>query len=250
MNLLAKLLLPSVTLWLTGAQAASFKDCAACPEMESLPAGEFQMGALMPPNAVPIHAVTLRAFAIGKYEVTQGEWKAVMGSNPSKSTACGDACPVENVNWQEAREFAKRLSATTGSTYRLPTEAEWEYACRAGEQHDFCGGSDPNTVAWVGDQYGGIHPVGQKQPNAWGLYDMSGNVWEWTQDCSHADYKGAPTDGSAWEAQAATGECNSRILRGGSWLSGPQYSRATLRFGFTPRFHAGDFGFRVVRELK
>lgn len=235
-----------VACWLSGAQAASFRDCPDCPEMQALPAGSFQMGAAMPPNTTPVHAVNVRAFAIGKYEVTQGEWKAIMGSNPSKAN-CGDSCPVERVNWHEAQEFVKRLSAKTGKSYRLPTEAEWEYACRAGESHDFCGGNDPAKLAWVGDEYGSPHVVGQKQANAWGLHDMSGNVWEWTQDCTHENYQGAPADGSAWEA---AGECNSRILRGGSWLSGPQYSRATLRFGFSPKFRAGDFGLRVVRVLE
>lgn len=241
------LLLLIAALWQIGAQAASFKDCADCPEMETLPTGSFQMGAAMPSNAAPVHVVTLRAFAIGKYEVTQGEWKAVMGSNPSKAVTCGDTCPVESVSWHDAQEFVKRLSAKTGKAYRLPSEAEWEYACRAGGRHDYCGGDDADRVAWAGDTYGSPHPAGQKQPNIWGLYDMSGNVWEWTQDCSHASYAGAPADGSSWED---AGECASRILRGGSWLSGPQYSRATLRFSFKPSFRTGDFGFRVVRVLE
>lgn len=246
MNKSLFLLFLSAAPWLAGAQAASFRDCPDCPEMEALPAGTFQMGAVMPPNAAPVHAVVLRAFAIGKHEVTQGEWKAVMGGNPSKAVPCGDTCPVENVNWHEAREFVKRLSAKTGNAYRLPSEAEWEYACRAGGAQDYCGGDDPTTLAWYGDEYGGTHPVAQKQPNAWGLHDMSGNVWEWTQDCAHTDYEGAPADGSAWEI---SDECGSRVLRGGSWLSGAQYSRATLRFGFTPNFRAADFGFRVVRSI-
>lgn len=239
------LLLLALVAGLAAAQAPSFKDCSECPEMRPLPAGSFQMGAPMPANAAPVHTVSLRAFAIGKHEVTQGEWKAVMGANPSKAVACGDACPVENVNWFDAQEFVKRLGARTGKRYRLPSEAEWEYACRAGQPTDFCGGDEPPRLAWVGDEHGGPHPAGQKQANAWGLYDMSGNVWEWTQDCTHADYQGAPADGAAWEEA----DCKSRILRGGSWLSGPQYSRATLRFGFTPKFRAGDFGLRVVRML-
>lgn len=225
----------------------TFRDCPACPEMVALPASTFQMGETGRRNAVPVHAVALPAFAIGKYEVTQGEWKALMSANPSQNAACGDACPVENVSWNDAREFVRRLAAKTGKTYRLPSEAEWEYACRAGGQHDYCGSNDPDKVAWYGDEYGSLRQAGQKQPNAWGLHDMSGNVWEWIQDCSHADYQGAPADGSAWEGH---GECTSRILRGGSWMSGPQYSRAALRFGFTPKFRAADFGFRVARSLE
>ncbi|MDK9723584.1 MAG: formylglycine-generating enzyme family protein [Sterolibacteriaceae bacterium MAG5] len=231
---------------LGSAQAASIKDCEDCPEMVVIPAGSFTMGAAGQPKTSPPHAVALRSFAIGRHEVTQGQWQAVMGANPSRFAECGPECPVENISWHDAREFARRLSARTGKTYRLPSEAEWEYACRAGGGNDFCGGDSAEPVAWYGNEYGNPHPVGRKQANAWGLHDMSGNVWEWTQDCSHASYAGAPADGSAWE----TGECASRILRGGSWLSGPQYSRATLRFGFKPGFRAGDFGLRVVRDVE
>jgi formylglycine-generating enzyme required for sulfatase activity len=245
------LLLLTALTWLGSSQAASFKDCPACPEMMELPDGSFQMGQASASGqrgamTEPVHSVTLPRFAIGKYEVTQKEWKAVMGGNPGK-TACGDACPVVGVNWQEARTFAERLSIKTGKKYRLPSEAEWEYACRAGEQYDYCGGNDPGKVAWYGNENGDAQKVGRKQPNAWGVYDMSGNVWEWTQDCKHADYNGAPANGSAWED---AGGCGSRILRGGSWLSGPQYGRAAVRFGFTPNYRSGDFGFRVARTLE
>lgn len=238
-------LLLAACLALTGAQAESFRDAPELPEMVILPAGAFSMGARGRPDTEPVHQVTLPAFAIGKHEITQREWRAIMGSSPARFAACDD-CPVENVNWYEAAEFARRLSEKTGKTYRLPSEAEWEYACRAGQSHEHCGGDNPDLLAWSGDEYGSPHPVGKKQPNAWGLHDMSGNVWEWTQDCTAASYLGAPTDGSAREGEAG---CNSRILRGGSWLDGPQYSRATLRFGFDPKFRAGDFGFRVVRKL-
>jgi len=234
-------------LALADARAGSFRDAPDAPEMVVLPAGSFAMGARGRPDTEPVHQVTLPAFAIGRHEVTQGEWKAVMGKNPSRFAECGDNCPVENVNWHEAVEFTRRLSARTGHTYRLPSEAEWEYACRAGQTHDFCGGDNPAALAWFGDEYGAPQPVGRKQANAWGLHDMGGNVWEWTQDCMQASYLGAPADGSAWET--SSGQCRSRILRGGSWLDGPQYTRATLRFGFDPKFRAGDFGFRVVRQL-
>jgi formylglycine-generating enzyme required for sulfatase activity len=237
-------------LWaacIAAAHAESFRDCPTCPEMVPLPAGNFVMGIDGRKDLSPAHTVNVPTFAIGKFEVTQGEWNALMGSNPAKFVECGDACPVERVTWPEAQEFVKRLSAKTGKRYALPSEAQWEYACRAGQQTDWCGGNEFDKLAWSGDEYGSTHPVGQKQPNAWDLYDMSGNVWEWTQDCAHPDYKGAPTDGSAWEV---AGECKSRMLRGGSWLSGPQYGRVGLRFGFTPNFRAHDFGFRVVREAK
>lgn len=236
----------SATLWLTPAQADPLRDCAECPEMVAVPAGSFQMGMAGRPVTEPVHTVVLPSFAIGRYEVTQGQWKAVMGSNPSRFQACGDDCPVEQVTWSDAQEFVRRLSAKTGKTYRLPSEAEWEYACRAGQASRYCGGDDPDRLAWYGDEYGSTHPAGQKQANAWGLHDMTGNVWEWTQDCMHPNYKDAPTDGSAWQEA----DCKSRVLRGGSWLSGPQYGQAVIRFGFKPDFRAGDFGFRVVRDVR
>lgn len=233
-------------LWLAGARAESLRDCAECPEMAVLPAGSYVMGDASRPGTAPARQVSLRAFALGRFEVTQGEWRAVMGSSPSAAADCGDACPVERVSWQDAQDFVQRLSARTGKRYRLPCEAEWEYACRAGERHDWCGGDDPIAVAWAGDEYGGPQPVGRKRPNAWGLHDMSGNVWEWTQDCNHPNYQGAPADGSARDAPG----CKSRVLRGGSWQSGIQYGRTVLRFGFRADFRAGDFGFRVARDLE
>jgi formylglycine-generating enzyme required for sulfatase activity len=245
-----KRILLVLPLWwcaLATAGAETFRDCQDCPEMVALPAGSFQMGAAGGRGQEPAHAVAIAAFAIGKYEVTQGEWRALMGNNPSKFADCGERCPVERVSWQDARAFVARLSAKTGQAYRLPTEAEWEYACRASAGGGWCGGDEFAQFAWIGNLRGGPRPVGGKSPNAWGLFDMSGNVWEWTQDCAHPDYHGAPTDGSAWEAD---GDCASRMLRGGSWLSGPQYGRATIRFGFSTDYRTGDFGFRVVRSQK
>lgn len=233
-------------LWLATAQAESIRDCSECPEMAELPAGSFQMGMAGRPATEPVRTVALPAFAIGKTEVTQGQWKAIMGTNPSKFQTCGEDCPVERITWSDAQEFVRRLSAKTGKTYRLPSEAEWEYACRAGQPSRYCGGDDPDKLAWYGDEYGSIHPAGSKQANAWGLHDMSGNVWEWTQDCMHPNYQGAPTDGSAWQEP----DCKSRVLRGGSWLSGPQYGQAVIRFGFKPDFRAGDFGLRVAKDIR
>jgi formylglycine-generating enzyme required for sulfatase activity len=231
------------------AGAETFRDCPDCPEMVVLPAGSFQMGAAGGRGQEPAHAVAVAAFAIGKFEVTQGEWRALMGSNPAKFAACGDHCPVERINWHDARTFVERLSAKTGKIYRLPSEAEWEYACRANGDSGWCGGDAFAQVAWIGKLRDGPRPVGGKRPNAWGLFDMSGNVWEWTQDCAHADYQGAPADGRAWEAEAG-GDCASRMLRGGSWLTRPQYGRATIRFGFSADYRTADFGFRVARDLE
>jgi formylglycine-generating enzyme required for sulfatase activity len=232
-----------VALLLTLAADSAFAQVRV-PDMAELPAGSFRMGEAGRSGAMPPHVVQLRAFAISRHEITQGEWRGVMGGNPSHFSACGDDCPVDQVSWQDAVAYTRRLSDLTGHRYRLPSEAEWEYACRAGIEQDFCGGDNPATVAWYGTPKGGPHTVAGKEANAWGLFDMSGNVWEWTQDCLHDDYVGAPTDGSAWQEDG----CRARVLRGGSWLSGPQYARAALRLGFDPGYRSRDFGFRVVRE--
>jgi formylglycine-generating enzyme required for sulfatase activity len=222
-----------------------FKDCAECPEMIVLPAGSFEMGG----SAVdeqPVHRVTLKAFAMGKTEVTQGQWKAVMGNYPSGFNYCGDDCPAERVSWEDAQEFVRKLSQKTGKTYRLPSEAEWEYACRAGGRQEYCGGDSIDSVAWYGSNTGGkTHPAARKVPNAWGLFDMSGNVWEWTHDCLNSDYKGAPSDGSSW----TSGDCQRRVLRGGSWFSGPGFSRAAYRDRSDVQVRHNFNGLRVVRLL-
>jgi len=227
-----------------------FRDCPDCPEMVVIPEGSFDMGSNDHGGEKPIHIVTIsRSFAIGKTEVTQGQWKAVMGSLPPELAFkdCGDLCPVERVSWNDAKEFVQQLSATTGKSYRLPSEAEWEYACRAGEAHEYCGSDDAGVVAWHRDNSGNrSHQAGQKQANNWGLYDMNGNVWEWVEDCRHDDYAGAPMDGSAW-----TYECHSasRVLRGGSWFYDSLTDRATNRLYYSPVIRSNDGGFRVARML-
>ena len=190
-------------------------------------------------ETAPVHSVVLKTFAMGTHEVTQAEWYAIMETRPSKATDCGDTCPVENVSWHETQEFLRRLSAITGRHYRLPSEAEWEYACRAGARDLFCGGDQREKLGWFGKAGSSPHPVGQKLPNAWGLYDMNGNVWEWVQDCSSENFAKAPSDGSAW----VTPDCRSRVVRGGSW-----WGKASSRLGLRPDYKAADIGFRVLRE--
>jgi formylglycine-generating enzyme required for sulfatase activity len=188
-----------------------------------IPAGEFQMGSENDSDEQPVHRVKIsRDFEMGKCEVTQAQWQAVMGNNPSRFE--GDNLPVENVSWSDVQEFIKRLNqADSKYQYRLPTEAEWEYACRAGTTGDYAG--DLDAMAWYEKNSGGkTHAVGQKQANAWGLYDMHGNVWEWCQDWYDSNYyrqsPGAdptgPTAGSA------------RVFRGGSW----DYAAACCRSAF------------------
>ena len=225
-------------------------------EMVNLPAGEFLMGSPdSDPDArsyeKPPHQVNVNSFAIGKYPVTQAQYQAVMGTNPSEFKN-NPQNPVEMVSWNDAQAFCQKLSQITGKTYRLPTEAEWEYACRAGTTTRYYFGDDANQLgdyAWYdGNSQDKTHPVGQKKPNAWGLYDMSGNVWEWCEDNWHDNYIGAPTDGSAWITNNNDNDYDYRILRGGSWFGNPDGCRSACRSNHYRRDDDyGDFfGFRVV----
>ncbi len=228
----------------------TFRDCPDCPEMVMIPAGSFMMGSnngLYDNREKPVHRVTFaKPFAMGKTEVTQGQWKAVMGTNPSFHN-CGDNCPVDSVNWNDAEKFIRKLNSKTGKQYRLPSEAEWEYACRAGGQQEYCGSDNVDSVAWVGPFSDTTHPVATKQANAFGLYDMSGNVSEWTQDCWNVSYNRAPTNGSAWKS----GDCRWRVVRGGAWWSSPREVRAAYREYIVPNIEGFNnrYGFRVARTL-
>ena len=187
-----------------------------------VPNGCFDMGTKMGDadgelNERPLHQVCLKGFWMSRYEITQKQYKLVMLKNPSKSG--GENYPVNAVNWNDARKFANELSINLGLKFALPSESQWEYACRAGGTHaKYCGDGLVNSFAWTGEELssGAPHPVGQKKPNAWGLYDMSGNVWEWVQDCFSENYQAAPADGSASEA----GKCERRVLRGGNYWEG------------------------------
>ncbi len=227
-------------------------------EMVHIPAGTFLMGAA--PNEAeaqsseyPQHQVTLKSFCMGKYPVTQAQWQALMGNNSSFFK--GENRPVENVSWQDAKAFCDRLSQRTGQTFRLPSEAEWEYACRAGTTTPFYFGETitPDLVNYDGNHpYGDAPkgkyrqettPVGSFPPNAFGLYDMHGNVWEWCEDVWHENYEGAPTDGSVWKTG---GENSYRLLRGGSWDGHAVWCRAAYRRQYTPGYRLNLIGLRVV----
>ncbi|MGX7689504.1 formylglycine-generating enzyme family protein [Flectobacillus roseus] len=206
--------------------------------------GTFQMGSTTGYSyEQPVHSVTLSSFAIGKYEVTQAQWKTVMGVNPSTFSNC-DECPVENVSWNDVQLFITKLNNLTGKIYRLPTEAEWEYAARGGKLskgYTYSGSNTIDDVAWyTSNSSNTTHSVGQKIANELGIYDMTGNVWEW---CS--DWYGAYSSNSQTNPTGASSG-TTRVLRGGSGLYNPQNSRVASRDNRTPDYRIYDIGFRVV----
>jgi formylglycine-generating enzyme required for sulfatase activity len=236
-------------------------------DMVLIPGGTFMMGS---PDGEedanstekPQHEVTVPQFFIGRYPITQGQWRVVASYpqvdrqlNPDPSDFKGDNRPVESVDWDDATEFCQRLSQRTGRQYRLPSEAEWEYACRAGTQTPFSFGNYISTelANYNGSAYGEspkcegkdeTTDVGSYPPNNFGLYDMHGNVWEWCEDDWHDSYEGAPTDGSTWLKENRT-ETN-RLLRGGSWFNLPSYCRSVVRD--FDSYDSRDYfiGFRVL----
>lgn len=240
----------------------TFKDCAECPEMVAIPPGKFLMGTKRLSSTdglseeqlkyageleeYPQHEVTIKSFSMGIREVTQKEWVFIMGSNPSENK--GDDLPVENITWEEAKAFAHKLSQKTGKHYRLPTEAEWEYAARGGNSSVFHFGDNPAALAehaWFRENAGGkSHQTGSKKANPFGLYDMLGNVWERVEDCWHIDYEEAPSDGSAWDSE----DCAFRVVRGGSWVNHPQFLRSAFRFRYAPGSRYEFVGVRIVRS--
>jgi formylglycine-generating enzyme required for sulfatase activity len=190
----------------------------------------------------PQREVTVPALYVGKFQVTQAQWKAVMGQFPKEPGFPGEQHPVERVSWHDAQAFCQKLSQMTGKAYRLPSEAEWEFACRAGTTGDYAGKLD--EMAWYSNNSDGkTHPVGQKSPNAFGLFDMHGNVWEWCEDHWHGDYNGAPTDGSAWIEQDKGA---ARVVRGGSWNNVNNFCRSASRSNNDPAVRYVVIGFRVV----
>ena len=223
-------------------------------EFVLIPAGEFKMGSPSDEegrfdNEGPLHTVKIeKAYYLGKYEVTQKQWREVMGYNISNFK--GDNLPVEMVSWSNVQEFVRKLNEKEGTDkYRLPSEAEWEYACRAGTTTRYSFGDIESRLgeyAWYSDNSGGkTHSVGQKKPNPWGLYDMHGNVVEWTQDRWHIDYTSAPTDGSAWEI----GNEWYLINRGGSWRYDAQDCRSAYRGVNRHVDRSVDLGFRLLQEM-
>ena len=223
-------------------------------EMIAIPAGSFIMGSHESEFEQPIHRVTLQQFHLSKYPVTQAQYQAIMGKNPSEFKE--DSRPVEMVTWYEAMEFCQILSQLTGKNYQLPSEAQWEYACRAGNTGKWCFGNEEYKLqdyAWYdANSNQQTHPVGQKKPNDWGLYDMHGNVWEWCADDWHYSYKGAPTDGSAWlDNDNSSESMKYAVIRGGSWLDFPDVCCSAIRVIYIRRdIRYVDNGFRIICEMK
>ncbi len=216
--------------------------------MVNIPGGTFKMGGELA-NETPVHMVTIKPFQLSKYEVTFEQYDAFAHETsrplPDDHGWGRGNNPVINVTWYDVSAFVVWLNKKTDGKFRLPSEAEWEYACRGGvENQTYCGGNDLNSVAWYAENSNGkVHAVGQKRANGYGLFDMSGNVWEWTEDCYHDSYDGAPNDGSAW----TSGSCDMRVFRGGSWNYAPQFIRAAFRGRMVPGKDGPLLGFRLAR---
>lgn len=232
----------------TGVSTATLaiKDCTECPDMVLLPSGSLPMKLDKVPDAKATVTVNIRSFAIGKTEVTQRQWKAIMGDNPSRFVACGLDCPVENVSWKDIAQFIRKLNQKTGQNYRLPSEAEWEYAARGGGASDALFADNTAALedqAWyIANSRKAPRPVAGKRPNAFGLHDLYGNVWEWVEDCFHASYAGLPLDGSAWTTACTSPQ---RVLRGGSWSD--EASSMRNRGRYAPEIRNLITGFRLAR---
>ena len=232
----------------TGVSTATLaiKDCTECPDMVLLPSGSLPMKLDKVPDAKATVTVNIPSFAIGKTEVTQRQWKAIMGDNPSRFVACGLDCPVENVSWKDIAQFIRKLNQKTGQNYRLPSEAEWEYAARGGSTTDTPFADNAAALeeqAWyIANSRKAPRPVAGKKPNAFGLHDLYGNVWEWVEDCFHASYAGLPLDGSAWTTACTSPQ---RVLRGGSWSD--EASSLRNRGRYAPEVRNLITGFRLAR---
>jgi formylglycine-generating enzyme required for sulfatase activity len=239
------------------ASGESFKDCPSCPEMLAISPGQFVMGDNKGDRSErPAHRVRIsEPFAIGKYEVTVGQWSECVKAGACKSVSANiktsDNAPIRDVSWDDAHDYVSWLSRITGAPYRLPTEAEWEYANRAGS----------TTTYWWGDKMvpgkanckdcGGLWDqklpaeIGSYEANPNGLHDMNGNVWEWVSDCWHRNYQGAPSDGKSWD----DANCTVKVIRGGSWRNDKTYVHSASRFKYDTYVRYLLNGFRVARSM-
>lgn len=233
---------------------AVFQDAPFAPEMVVVPAGQFMMGSNKNENAMPMREVTIAApFAVGRFQVTFDEWDAALAAggvkhNPKTDWGRGRQ-PVMRISWEDAQQYCAWLFKVTGQSYRLLSEAEWEYACRATTETEFAWGDKLSAKqAHFSEGASGSAKktveVGSFPANRWGLHDMHGNVWEWVEDAHHSNYNDAPADGSARQ-----GDPSLRVLRGGSWFFNPGYLRSAFRFRFQPVNRSDFVGFRLARTL-
>lgn len=238
------------------APGETFRDCAACPEMVVIPDGGGDIGSADTPYEKPVHRVSIsRPFAIGRREITFAEWDQCVAAGACKHRPDDrgwgrESRPVIDVSWDDAQLYVAWLSRVSGQKYRLPSEAEWEYAARAGTASAYWWGREVGSNRANCDNCGArdnqrTSPAGSFRPNAFGLYDTAGNAAEWVEDCWNDDYRGAPRDGSAW----TSGQCRMRVLRGGSFGSRADAIRSASRFRYDKdvRYYAN--GFRVARDM-
>ena len=249
------------------------RDCADTPEMVLIPSGAFKMGDTLGNGydyERPVHTVSVKGFFLGRYEVTVRQWNTCVAeggcSHETRTMDTDETHPIANVSWDEAMQFTVWLSRKTHKSYRLPSEAEWEYAARAGSEDQYTWGNMEAAIClhanifdisgrranptwgWsVGcdDGFEKAAPVGSFPPNAWGLYDMIGNVWEWVADCWHVNYDGAPTDGSAWMSES----CPKHVNRGAGWGNHARTARIPSRDADVHGAHSDGLGFRVARDI-
>jgi formylglycine-generating enzyme required for sulfatase activity len=231
------------------------------PQMVQIAAGSFQMGDVEKLGESwrnPVHPVTIKPFKLGKYEVTFDEYDRfaiATGRHLPEDQGWGRGShPVMNVSWEDAKAYAAWLSAQTGTRYRLPTESEWEYAARSGDKEEqWAGTSEESQVgayAIFTDNSGSrTAEIGTKLQNSFGLHDLSGNVWEWVEDCAHSAYDGAPEDGTAW-LEAHGGHCGARVLRGGSWYLTPGFLRTSIRIWLYASHRGLNVGFRLAQDMQ
>jgi formylglycine-generating enzyme required for sulfatase activity len=237
-----------LTVWaLVGIWLACVNVASAAPDIEMVrvPGGCFKMGFGV--DHLKLHDVCVEDFSIGKYEVTHEQWQAVMGSNPSYFKMCDSSCPVEDVSFNDVQQFISKLNKDTGKKYRLPYEAEWEYAARSGGRDEVWAGTSNQAnleeYAWIQDNsIRTTYPVGKKRPNGLGIYDMSGNVWEWCQDWYDENYYGKSPQKNPRGPQSGS----VRVMRGGSWDGSAGHARAAFRGGIVPSLRLSFIGFRLV----
>ncbi|TKC81647.1 formylglycine-generating enzyme family protein [Trinickia terrae] len=242
----------------TAAAGQEIKDCPTCPALIALNPGAFTMGNNADdPSEKPAHRVTIgHPFALAKYSVTVAQWKACVSALAcpplSNDSGGGPNAPVRDVSWDDAQHYLKWLTKITGKTYRLPTEAEWEYAARGGTSSRYWWGDTMKkgnaNCKDCGDPWHADAPsdVGSFAANPFGLYDMNGGVWEWVSDCWHSSYKNAPADGRSWDEPM----CEARVIRGGSWKDDASYMLSSTRFKYDGSVRYSENGFRVARDMK